>query len=90
MCQHDVPAKTGRAGGAILTSGTATVKNCLFSGNRATLGPAVSNTATVTLENTAFRDNALFCDDVDGSMFLDWQSVSSEKRMESKASAVGL
>lgn len=51
----------------------------MFSGNRAPLGPAVSNTAEVTITSAAFRNNTLLCDDVDGSMFLDWQTVSSEK-----------
>lgn len=50
----------------------------MFSSNRAPLGPAVSNTAEVTITSAAFRNNTLLCDDVDGSMFLDWQTVSSE------------
>lgn len=69
-------SKTGRAGGAILGSGTTILENCSFSDNHAPLGPAVSNVVTVELNDTHFGDNTLWCDD--DSLFLDWKNVSGE------------
>jgi len=44
----------------------------VFYGNRASLGPALSNTASVTLNNTEFINNTLLCDDE--TLFLDWKT----------------
>lgn len=62
----------------------------MFSGNRASLGPAVTNTASVVVVDTEFRNNSLLCDDIDGSMFLDWQPVSFGRPAISMTSEVGL
>lgn len=64
---------TGRAGGAILGSGDLGLTDCIFTGNQAAVGPAVSNTVTVTLSSTTLAENTLTCDD-DG-LFLDWKKV---------------
>lgn len=57
-------------------AGTANLDDCVLSNNRAALGSAVSSVVSFVLHNSAFRDNALLCDD-DG-FFLDWANVSME------------
>lgn len=49
------------------------IESSTFSGNRAFIAPAISNTVSLTLSDTGFDDNFLFCDD---SEFLDWVNVS--------------
>ena len=71
---------TGRAGGAVLTSGVTELWNCVFYDNHASLGPALSNTASVTLNNTAFNNNTLVCDD--DNLFLDWKKNVSCSSLE--------
>lgn len=55
-------------------SGTADLTDCAFRGNQAGVGPAVTNTVTVTVASTTLASNTLTCDD-DG-LFLDWKNVS--------------
>lgn len=58
-------------------SGTADLADCAFRGNQAGVGPAVTNTVTVTVDSTTLASNTLTCDD-DG-LFLDWKNVSMFK-----------
>lgn len=67
----------GRAGGAVLASGVTEIEDCIFSGNNAPVGPAVSNVLTVEINNTEFSDNTLWCDD--NTLFLDWKNVSDSE-----------
>lgn len=65
----------GRAGGAVLASGVMFVDSCTLSRNRAFLGPAISNTVSLTISSTEFDDNTLYCDEEE---FLDWANVSGD------------
>lgn len=60
---------------------TARLDGCVFSNNHAALGSAVSNVVNFDLQDTAFRGNALLCDDT--RSFLNWTpNVSLEGGVE--------
>lgn len=73
FCVRLANPNTGRAGGALLTSGVTKIYGCLFSGNRGYTGPAISNTVLLDIHSTEFDGNALLCGD---GFFLDWANVS--------------
>ena len=63
--QVTVAAENGEDGGALyITSGTWTLKDCSFSGNKATNGGAIEITGgTVTITDCTFKDNEAWNDD---------------------------
>ncbi len=65
--------RPGRSGGAVLAAGEVLIDNCIFAGNQAGSGPAVSNTVTVALSSTRLDGNTLTCDG--DRLFLDWKDV---------------
>lgn len=71
-----VVCTAGRTGGAVLTSGITSVNRSVFSGNQAYVGPAISNTVSLSVGWTEFDGNTLLCDD---GHFLDWANVSDCK-----------
>lgn len=65
---------SGRSGGAILASGVVSLDYCVFAGNQAGLGSAVTSTVSVRFYFVDFINNTLLCDD--STHFLDWNDVS--------------
>lgn len=65
---------SGRSGGAILASGIVSLEYCVFVGNQAGVGSAVTNTVSVSFSFVDFINNTRLCDD--SALFLDWNDVS--------------
>ena len=65
---------SGRSGGAILASGIVSLDHCVLEGNQASIGSAITNAVSASLQFVDFINNTLLCDD--SRHFLDWNDVS--------------
>ena len=77
-CVTSCRPKTERSGGAILASGVVDLTHCVLENNSAYIGPAVSNTVSVSISRTEFDGNALMGND---GYFLDVNTSVSNCRM---------